>query len=118
EIDRMSGHYIVCGVGRVGSNVAHELETTERRFVAVDDAAEAAAAFRERYPAIPTLHGDSSDDDVLVRAGIKRAAGLFAITVDDGKNLLITLASKHLNPNARVVARCHEVRNIEKLKRV
>jgi len=118
EIDRMSGHYIVCGVGRVGSNVAHELVTTERRFVAIDESVEAASLFRERYPAIPALHGDASDDEVLERAGIKQAAGVFAITGDDGKNLLITLAAKHLNAIARVVARCHEVRNIEKLKRV
>ena len=118
EIDRMTGHYIVCGVGRVGSNVAHELVTTERKFVAIDESAEAVALFHERYPAIPTLHDDSSDDAVLVRAGIKHAAGVFAITGDDGRNLLITLAAKHLNPNARLVARCHEVRNIEKLKRV
>ena len=118
DIDRMTGHYIVCGVGRVGSNVAHELVTTERRFVAVDDSAEAATLFRERNPTIPTLHGDSSDDEVLERAGIKRAVGVFAITGDDGKNLLITLAAKHLNAGVRVVARCHEVRNIEKLKRV
>ena len=118
EIDRMTGHYIVCGVGRVGSNVAHELVTTERKFVAIDDSADAVALFHERYPAIPTLHGDSSDDELLERAGIKHAAGVFAITGDDGKNLLITLAARHLNPTVRVVARCHEVRNIEKLKRV
>jgi voltage-gated potassium channel len=79
---------------------------------------DAIEAFRERYAAIPALHGDASDDELLVRAGIKRAAGVFAITGDDGKNLLITLAAKHLNPATRVVARCHEVRNIEKLKRV
>lgn len=118
EIDRMTGQYVVCGVGRVGSNVAQELATTERKFVAIDDSAEAVALFRERYPAVPALHGDSSDDEILLRAGIKRAAGVFATTGDDGKNLLITLAAKHLNPGARVVARCHEVRNIEKLKRV
>jgi voltage-gated potassium channel len=118
EIDRMRGHYIICGVGRVGSNVAHELVTTERRFVAIDASVEAITLFHERYPSIPTLHDDSSDDEVLVRAGIKHAAGVFAITGDDGRNLLITLAAKHLNPDARVVARCHEVRNIDKLKRV
>ncbi len=118
DIDRMTGHYIICGVGRVGSNVAQELITTERKFVAVDDSTDAIALFRERHPAVPALHGDSSDDEILERAGIKRAAGLFAITGDDGKNLIITLAAKHLNANARVVARCHEVRNIEKLKRV
>jgi len=117
-IDKMNGHYIVCGVGRVGTNVAHELIVTERPFVAIDDAVEAVAAFRERYPDVPVLHGDSSDDEVLERAGVKRAGGVFAVTGDDGKNLLVTLAAKHLNPPVRVVARCHEVRNIEKLKRV
>lgn len=117
-IDRMKDHYIVCGVGRVGSNVVHELVTTERKFVAVDESVEAVAAFRERYAAIPAVHGDASDDEVLERAGVKHAAGVFAITGDDGKNLLITLAAKHLNPAVRVVARCHEVRNIEKLKLV
>ena len=118
RIDNLSGHYIVCGVGRVGSNVAHELIVTERPFVAVEDAAAAVALFRERHPDAYVIHGDSSDDEMLERAGVKRAAGVFAITGDDGKNLLITLAVKHLNPAARVVARCHEVRNIEKLKRV
>jgi voltage-gated potassium channel len=118
NIDRMRQHYIVCGVGRVGSNVVHELVTTERKFVAVDESVDAIAAFRERYAAIPVLHGDASDDDLLERAGIKHALGVFAITGDDGKNLLITLAAKHLNPAARVVARCHEVRNIDKLKLV
>jgi len=117
-IDHMNGHYIICGVGRVGTNVAHELIVTERPFVAVDDSVEAVAQFRERYPAVPVLHGDSSDDEVLERAGVKRASGVFAVTGDDGKNLLVTLAAKHLNPPLRVVARCHEVRNIEKLKRV
>jgi len=118
KIDHMKGHYIVCGVGRVGTNVANELAATERAFVAVDDAAQAVALFRERYPAVPVLHGDSSDDEVLERAGVKHAGGVFAVTGDDGKNLLITLAAKHLCPGVRVVARCHEVRNIEKLKRV
>src|SRR6185295_6193196 len=118
KIDNMKGHYIVCGVGRVGTNVANELAATERAFVAVDDAAQAVALFRERYPAVPVLHGDSSDDEVLERAGVKHAGGVFAVTGDDGKNLLITLAAKHLCPGVRVVARCHEVRNIEKLKRV
>jgi voltage-gated potassium channel len=118
RINRMNGHYIVCGAGRVGTNVANELVVTRREFVAVDDSADAVAVFRERYPDVPALHGDSSDDEVLERAGVKRAAGVFATTGDDGKNLLVTLAAKHLNPQARVVARCHEVRNIEKLKRV
>jgi voltage-gated potassium channel len=118
RIDKLSQHYIICGIGRVGTNVAHELHVTERAFVAVEDAQPAIDTFREKYPQTLVLHGDSSDDEFLHRAGIERAAGLFAVTGDDGKNLLITLSAKQLNPALRVVARCHEVRNIDKLKRV
>ena len=118
RIDKIGNHYIICGIGRVGTNVAHELHVTERAFVAVEDLQPAIDAFHEKYPKVPVLHGDSSDDELLQRAGIARAAGLFAVTGDDSKNLLITLSAKQLNPTLRVVARCHEVRNIEKLKRV
>ena len=118
RIDALSNHYIVCGVGRVGSNVAHELSLTGRPFVALDESAEQVAAFRERYPDVLALHGDAQDDDVLKRAGVARAAGVFAVTGNDGGNVLITLSAKQLGPQARLVARCHEVRNIDKLKRV
>lgn len=118
QIDHMHGHYVLCGIGRVGGNVAHELAVTERPLVAIDESAEAIALFRERHPETIALHGDASDDDLLVKAGVGRAAGVFAVTGDDGKNLLITLSAKLINPQARVVARCHEVRNIDKLKRI
>ncbi len=118
RIDNLKDHFVVCGVGRVGTNVAHELTHTERAFVALDESADAVASFRERYPDVLAVHGDASDDELLERVGVKRATGLFAITGDDGKNLLITLSAKQLNPRVRVVARCHEVRNIDKLKRI
>ncbi len=118
QIDHMREHYVLCGIGRVGSNVAHELAATERPLVALDESTEAVANFRERHPDVIVLHGDASDDELLVKAGVGRAAGVFAITGDDGKNLLITLSAKQINPKVRVVARCHEVRNIEKLKRI
>ena len=118
RIDALKNHYIVCGVGRVGGNVAHELIATDRVFIGIEEAPAAIEQFKEKYPAEIIIHGDCSDDDVLLRAGIKRAAGLFAVTGDDGKNMLITLSAKQLNPDARVVARIHDVRNSDKLKRV
>ena len=118
QIDAMAGHYVICGVGRVGSNVAHELVVTGRPFVGIEEAPPAIELFKEKYSRALVLHGDCSDDDILLRAGIARASGVFAVTGDDGKNLLITLSAKQLNPNVRVVARIHDVRNSEKLKRV
>lgn len=117
-IEKLSGHYIVCGVGRVGTNVAHELAITGRPYVIADIAQQRIDAFRERYPDALWLHGDAADDQTLADAGIDRAAGVFAITGDDAKNLVITLSAKQLNPRVRVVARCHDVSYTEKMRRV
>ncbi|MBI4987939.1 MAG: NAD-binding protein [Rhodocyclales bacterium] len=116
-IKRLHGHYIVCGYGRVGRNVAQELETTHRHFVAVDEDEQMLEAQKEKNPSLLFLHGDASDDDMLIRADIEDAKGVFAVTGDDSKNLMISLTAKQLNPNVRVVARCHELRNAEKMKK-
>ena len=116
-IDRLRKHYIICGVGRVGGNVAQEMAATEREFVAIDEDDGAVRRFEEKYPDHLYLHGDGSDDDVLLAAGIRHAAGVFAVTGDDNRNIVISLTAKQLNPEVRVVARCHEVRNIEKAKK-
>lgn len=118
RIDKLTGHYIVCGIGRVGTNVAHELSMTNRGFVIIDVNQQKIAAFRERYPDVAYLHGDGSEDEILLDAGIARAQGVFAITGEDSKNLVITLSAKQINPAVRVVARCHEVNYIEKIRKV
>lgn len=117
NIHRLKNHYIVCGIGRVGRNVANELSTTQRPYVVIDEVLPSIETHLEHHPQTLYLHGDASDDDVLLKAHIESAAGVFAVTGDDSRNLLITITAKQLNPAARVVARCHEVRNIEKIRK-
>jgi voltage-gated potassium channel len=52
-----------------------------------------------------------------LKAGIEKAKGLFAVTGDDNQNLVVSLTAKQLNPNLRVVARCNEIKNSEKMKK-
>lgn len=118
EIEEVGGHYIVCGIGRVGTNVLNELVATGRPSVVIEPESAALEAMREAYPRQLYLHGDGADDALLVAAGVQRAAGVFAVTGDDNKNLVITLSAKQLNPSARVVARCHDVRFVDKIRRV
>jgi len=116
-IRKLKGHYILCGFGRVGRNIAHELEATNRHFVAIDEDMELLREMKDKNPGLLYLHGDASDDDMLVDADIEDAKGLFAITGDDSRNLMIVITAKQLKPTIRVVARCHETRNIEKMKK-
>ena len=116
-IKKLSGHFIVCGYGRVGRNVGQELEATRRKHVAIDDNVEHLQGLKDKKPELLFISGDASDDDRLIEANIVEARGVFAVTGDDSKNLMIALTAKQLNPSLRVVARCHDVRNTEKMRK-
>ena len=116
-IRKLKGHYILCGFGRVGRNIAHELEATHRHYVGVDEDLHRLEDYKERNPVFLYLHGDASDDDILLAADLEDAKGLFAVTGDDSRNLMIVITAKQLKPELRVVARCTETRNIEKMKK-
>lgn len=116
-IKKLKGHYILCGFGRVGRNIAHELTATDRHFVAIDEELARLEEHKEKTPGFLYLHGDASDDDVLLLADLEDAKGLFAVTGDDSRNLMIVITAKQLKPELRVVARCTETRNIEKMRK-
>lgn len=117
QIDNLSGHYIVCGYGRVGRNVASELGVTGRKYVVIEQNMQVLQEHASKEPGMLWLHGDASDDDMLMLAGIERAAGVFAVISDDAKNLMVSLTAKQLGPQARVVARSHEVQNSVKIRK-
>lgn len=117
HIHRLNNHYIICGIGRVGRNVANELDATHRPYVVIDEDMNPINIQLEKHPTQMFIHGDGSDDDLLQKAHIETARGVFAVTGDDSKNLMISLTAKQLNPAIRVIARCHEVRNFEKLRK-
>jgi voltage-gated potassium channel len=117
KIAKLEDHYIICGVGRVGSNVVHELAMTGRTCVLVDEDLHHIENCLAKHPGLLYLQGDATDNDILLAAGVKGARGVFAVAQDDSQNLVISLSAKQLNPNLRVVARCHEVKNAEKTLR-
>lgn len=116
-IKKLSDHYIICGAGRVGSVILHELYTTGRPCVVIDNDEEIISIITEKYPELIIIAGDADIEEVLERAGIKNASGIFASTGDDNQNLVISLTAKYLNPNIRVVARCLEAANQQKMKK-
>lgn len=117
-IRKLREHYIVCGYGRIGRNVATELELTNHHYVAIDNDSDMLEQHKAlKQPGLLFLSGDASDDELLRLANIDEAAGVFAVTSDDSLNLMIVMAARHLNPKVRIVARCHEVRNFEKITR-
>ena len=117
QIAQMKGHYIVCGIGRVGSNVAHELAKTRRSLVVIERDRTVLDTWLEHHPHALYLHDDAADDDALRRAGLSNATGVFAVTGDDSHNLMVALSVKLLSPKVRVVVRLHDIRNTNKARR-
>lgn len=116
-VNNYRDHYIVCGLGVIGSYIAGELYGTRRLCVIVDISKEVVEKALQSSPDQIVLEGDATNNDTLIKAGIERARGLFAVTGDDNQNLVISLTAKQANPRVRVVARCTDIKNDEKVRR-
>ncbi len=111
-------HYIICGLGSVGFHIVNELHAAKRPHVIVDINRDRIERTLESFQDEVFIEGDATDNHILLKAGIESAKGLFAVTGDDNQNLVISISAKQLNPNLRVVARCNEPENGEKMKKV
>ena len=112
QIAEMKDHIIVCGCGRVGLQVVQELREKNMPFIVIDREESVVAEQKLLY-----VHGDATDDEVLHKAGITRAAGLVAIVAGDAENVFITLTARGINPNIRIIARAEKQESEEKLRR-
>jgi voltage-gated potassium channel len=114
-IDSLSDHYIICGFGRVGRQVARDLRAAQAKYVVVDsnpDNRDLATAVDVRF-----IEGDAADDEVLKQAGIERARALVACADSDAENIFITLTTRELRSDIAIVARASVEDSEKKLKR-
>ncbi len=102
-IERLSGHEVVCGWGRMGETVVEELLRQKRAVVVVERNPERLRRLREK--AIPALEGDATNEATLRAAGVERARGLVACLHDDANNLYTVLTARSMNPNLFIVVR-------------
>ncbi len=115
KISSISDHYIICGFGRVGSQVAREFARAGEEFVVIDNHDESLAACAEA--GYLHLKGDAADDEILRRAGILEARGLAACVDTDADNVFVTLTARVLAPDIQIVARANSEDTRNKLER-
>jgi voltage-gated potassium channel len=115
RLAELDGHYIICGYGRVGEAVAKEFARNRSSFVVVDRDPETVARIVEE--GFLVLHGDATVDEILVAAGVERAAGLVAAVNTDADNTFVVLSARVLNPRLIIVARANSDETIGKLEK-
>lgn len=114
KLEQLSNHNIVCGYGRMGRQICESLYQHNEPFVVIDKDAELFNKVDEKNYIY--IHGDATHDDVLLKAGVKKAKGLIAVIGSDPENVFATLAAKELNKNIFIVARAIEEGTKSKLK--
>jgi voltage-gated potassium channel len=103
KISELKDHYIICGFGRVGHNVAQVFETSGISYVVIDSKSETLVELSSKN--VPSIIGDATSDEVLLSAGILSAHGLIACSDSDVANVYITLSARALKPDLNIVAR-------------
>jgi voltage-gated potassium channel len=104
-VKRLSGHYILCGFGRVGQTVATELVHSGLKVVVIDIMSDSLG--RARRSGFLEVEGDATEEATLRAAGIERAKGLITTIDSDAHNVYVILSARAINPKLFVVARAN-----------
>ena len=105
QLSKLTGHFIVCGFGRVGRAVANPRCRSESVPLLILDKDEEALEEAREDLGYLRIRGDSTRDADLLAAQVKDARGLVAATGDDAENVYISLTARGLNPDLLIVAR-------------
>jgi voltage-gated potassium channel len=103
QVDKLNDHVIVCGFGRIGQMLAHELKAGGVRFVILERSD--SRATEARNLGYLTVQADATDEGGLKLAGIDRARALATVLPDDAANVFITLSARSLNRSIEIIAR-------------
>src|SRR5512142_1952764 len=115
SIGQLRDHYIVCGYGRIGALICKEFAAKPVPFVVVEHSPAVLEKLEE--DGVLFLRGNATEDETLLKAGIKRAKGLISVVTSDTENVDITLTTRGLNPDLYIPSRAGEEGSEVKLKR-
>jgi voltage-gated potassium channel len=113
--ERLTDHFIICGFGRVGRQVARDLRAAGAPYVIVDEDPanrELAGGVGVRF-----ILSKPSEDEALRGAGIERARAVVACVDSDAENIFIALTARELRPDIAIVARAALEESESKLRR-
>ena len=114
EIAKLKEHFILCGYGRVGREIARSFREEGVSFIIESDENAVARAREDGYLC---LNGDATSDEVLRLVQIEKARGLIAAVGSDVDNTYITLSARELHPDVFITARANSPDSELKLKR-
>lgn len=111
---KMENHTVVCGYGRVGKQAAQDLRFYRKNFVVIER--EKNIIEKSDQSEFHFIHGDSTDDQVLLKASIGSANALITALPKDADNLFVVLSARELNPKLKIISRASSYSSMRKLR--
>ena len=110
-------HVVIMGCGRVGSTLARSLEDRNHTVSIIDSDPD---AFRRLGPAFngDKVTGFGFDQEVLEKAGIRRADAFAAVSSGDNSNIISARLAHETFGVSRVVARIYDSRRAQVYERL
>ena len=103
KIDRLNNHYIICGYGRIGRVLCRHLKRADIDVAVIEKNPEQIPLMDE--DGILYIAGEATDENILIKTGIKRAKGLVAALATDTDNVFLVLTARQLAPEILIMAR-------------
>lgn len=114
-IEKLSDHVIICGYGRNGRQAAQVLKKHDKRFVVIERNPELTETLNHRFKDL-VIGGDSTQDEILIKAGVLRAKALITTLPVDADNMFIVLTARNLNPKLTIISRASDDGSDTKIK--
>jgi voltage-gated potassium channel len=113
-IEKLEGHTIVCGFGRNGKQAIVKLKNYQKEYVVIERNKNLIEKLDTEE--ILNVEGDATTDEILIKAGIKRAKNLITALSSDADNLFVVLSARQLNKDCTIISRASKESSYSKLK--
>tara|TARA_B110000046_G_scaffold185987_1_gene231060 strand:- start:4509 stop:5507 length:999 start_codon:yes stop_codon:yes gene_type:complete len=113
-IEKLEGHTIVCGFGRNGKQAIVKLKNYQKEYVVIERNKNLIEKLDTQE--ILNVEGDATTDEILIKAGIKRAKNLITALSSDADNLFVVLSARQLNKDCTIISRASKESSYSKLK--
>ncbi len=117
RLNKLHNHIIICGYGRNGKRAFSELMANNEQVVVIEKNEALVEEVENDYKNAVFIKGDATKEEVLLKAGVKRARSLITTLPTDAHNVFIVLISKYLNPSILVVSRASDEHSDIQLRR-
>ena len=104
-LEKMHSHVVICGFGRNGQQAAKILRAYKIDFVVIERNTDIMKNVLREDSTHIFLPEDATDDDALIKAGVKRARALISTLPEDANNVFIVLSARSLNPTLQIISR-------------